>query len=306
MMKILGQTIAILIAVIVILFAVCYVVSCNTNEAITKGMSYKRIAPDSISGTKQDSTYYQAYQKAFNQLREDNEELISNCVQSWNSNMTLWMSLICAVCTLLPIASNLYYSTQMKAIEDRFMEQINSENEKFKEQIDKFKEEINSENKKFKEEIDKFKADKEKLMHDYDIIRLSSTINTLCDIQDLFQSHSAMLTDTHVVEKSIALLSRFKDESSRMNFIPAKDKIEDHLKSSYYFLLCNYGKLLTTYESVFEYPRLMSLFGIQADIKNLLLEFNEADLKKIKTDIESITSRVISLFQEEMKERKSK
>ena len=275
-MKILGQTIAILIAVIVILFAVCYVVSCNTNEAITKGMSYKRIAPDSISGTKQDSTYYQAYQKAFNQLREDNEELISNCVQSWNSNMTLWMSLICAVCTLLPIASNLYYSTQMKAIEDRFREQI-----------------------------DKLKADKEKLMHDYDIIRLSSTINTLCDIQDLFQSHSAMLTDTHVVEKSIALLSRFKDESSRMNFIPAKDKIEDHLKSSYYFLLCNYGKLLTTYESVFEYPRLMSLFGIQADIKNLLLEFNEADLKKIKTDIESITSRVISLFQDEMKERKS-
>lgn len=286
-MKILGQTIAILIAVIVILFATCYIVSCNTNEAITKGMSYKRIAPDSISGTKQDSTYYQAYQKAFNQLREDNAELISNCVQSWNSNMTLWMSLICAVCTLLPIASNLYYSTQMKAIEDRFMEQINSEN------------------KKFKEEIDKFKADKEKLMHDYDIIRLSSTINTLCDIQDLFQSHSAMLTDTHVVEKSIALLSRFKDESSRMNFIPAKDKIEDQLKSSYYFLLFNYGKLLTTYESVFEYPRLMSLFGIQADIKDLLLEFNEADLKKIKTDIESITSRVISLFQDEMKERKS-
>ena len=287
-MKILGQTIAILITVIVILFATCYIVSCNTNDAITKGMSYKRIAPDSISGTKQDSTYYQAYQKAFNQLREDNAELISNCVQSWNSNMTLWMSLICAVCTLLPIASNLYYSTQMKAIEDRFMEQINSEN------------------KKFKEQIDKLKADKEKLMHDYDIIRLSSTINTLCDIQDLFQSHSAMLTDTHVVEKSIALLSRFKDESSRMNFIPAKDKIEDQLKSSYYFLLFNYGKLLTTYESVFEYPRLMSLFGIQADIKDLLLEFNEADLNKLKTDIESITSRVISLFQEEMKERKSK
>lgn len=286
-MKILGQTIAILITVIVILFATCYIVSCNTNEAITKGMSYKRIAPDSISGTKQDSTYYQAYQKAFNQIREDNAELISNCVQSWNSNMTLWMSLICAVCTLLPIASNLYYSTQMKAIEDRFMEQINSEN------------------KKFKEQIDKLKADKEKLMHDYDIIRLSSTINTLCDIQDLFQSHSAMLTDTHVVEKSIALLSRFKDESSSMNLIPAKDKIEDQLKSSYYFLLCNYGKLLTTYESVFEYPRLMSLFGIQADIKDLLLEFNKADLKKIKTDIESITSRVISLFQDEMKERKS-
>lgn len=287
-MKILGQTIAILIAVIVILFATCYIVSCNTNEAITKGISYKRIEPDSISGTKQDSTYYQAYQKAFNQLREDNAELISNCVQSWNSNMTLWMSLICAVCTLLPIASNLYYSTQMKAIEDRFMEQINSKN------------------KKFNEQIDKFKADKEKLIHDYDIIRLSSTINTLCDIQDLFQSHSAMLTDTHVVEKSIALLSRFKDESSSMNLIPAKDKIEDQLKSSYYFLLFNYGKLLTTYESVFEYPRLMSLFGIQADIKDLLLEFNEADLKKIKTDIESITSRVISLFQEEMKERKSK
>lgn len=286
-MKILGQTIAILITVIVILFATCYIVSCNTNEAITKGMSYKRIAPDSISGTKQDSTYYHAYQKAFNQLREDNAELISNCVQSWNSNMTLWMSLICAVCTLLPIASNLYYSTQMKAIEDRFMEQINSEN------------------KKFKEQIDKLKADKEKLIHDYDIIRLSSTINTLCDIQDLFQSHSAMLTDTHVVEKSIALLSRFKDESSSMNLIPAKDKIEDQLKSSYYFLLFNYGKLLTTYESVFEYPRLMSLFGIQEDIKDLLLEFNEADLKKIKTDIESITSRVISLFQDEMKERKS-
>ena len=153
-MKIIGHTIAILIAVIVILFATCYIVSCNTNEAITKGMTYKRIAPDSISGTKQDSTYYHAYQKAFNQIREDNAELISNCVQSWNSNMTLWMSLICAVCTLLPIASNLYYSTQMKAIEDRFMEQINSEN------------------KKFKEQIDKLKADKEKLMHDYDIIRL--------------------------------------------------------------------------------------------------------------------------------------
>lgn len=285
-MKILGQTIAILIAVIVILFATCYIVSCNTNEAITRGIS--NIAePAHLFGTKQNSIYYQAYQKAFNQLREDNAELISNCVQSWNSNMTLWMSLICAVCTLLPIASNLYYSTQMKAIEDRFMEQINSEN------------------KKFKEEIDKFKADKEKLMHDYDIIRLSSTINTLCDIQDLFQSHSAMLTDTHVVEKSIALLSRFKDESSRMNFIPEKDKIEDQLKSSYYFLLFNYGKLLTTYESVFEYPRLMSLFGIQADIKNLLLEFNKADLNKLKTDIESITSRVISLFQDEMNERKS-
>lgn len=275
-MKILGQTIAILITVIVILFATCYIVSCNTNEAITKGMSYKRIAPDSISGTKQDSTYYHAYQKAFNQLREDNAELISNCVQSWNSNMTLWMSLICAVCTLLPIASNLYYSTQMKAIEDRFREQI-----------------------------DKLKADKEKLMHDYDIIRLSSTINTLCDIQDLFQSHSAMLTDTHVVEKSIALLSRFKDESSSMNLIPSKDKMEDQLKSSYYFLLFNYGKLLATYESVFEYPRLMSLFGIQEDIKALLLEFNKADLNKLKTDIESITSRVISLFQDEMKERKS-
>lgn len=274
-MKIIGHTIAILIAVIVILFAVCYVVSYNTNEAITRGIS--NIAePAHLFGTKQNSIYYQAYQKAFNQLREDNAELISNCVQSWNSNMTLWMSLICAVCTLLPIASNLYYSTQMKAIEDRFREQI-----------------------------DKLKADKEKLMHDYDIIRLSSSINTLCDIQDLFQSHSAMLTDTHVVEKSIALLSRFKDESSRMNLIPGKDKIEDQLKSSYYFLLCNYGKLLTTYESVFEYPRLMSLFGIQADIKNLLLEFNEADLKKIKTDIESITSRVISLFQDEMKERKS-
>ena len=277
-----------LITVIIVLFSTCYAVSSNTNEAISKGMINSIIEPDSLIVTKQDSVYYLAYQKAYNQLRKDNAELISNCVQSWNSNMTLWMSLICAVCTLLPIASNLYYSNQIQDVEKRFMKHFNDEIQQLS------------------EKMEQLKMNKDELTLEYDIISLSSVINTCCDMQDLFQRHCAMLTDTQVVEKTIAILDHFIKESQELDNITQNGKLDNRLMSSYYFLLLNYDKLLTTYESIFDYPRLLRIFGTQEYLKRLIDDFDNHNPESVKPKIESITKDIIRLFEEEMLERNPK
>ena len=117
-MYILGK----LLIVIFVLGIFCYMVSCRVNQAITKGVTDEVPAMMPVTPSPTDSVSQVKFEAALRQLQNENRERISNCIKAINGYLTLWMSLICAVCTLLPIASNLYYSHQMGEVERKFDE----------------------------------------------------------------------------------------------------------------------------------------------------------------------------------------
>lgn len=284
--------------VIVVLTIVCNVVSCRVNRAITKGITDEAQVTMPIAPAPTDSVSQARFEEALCQLQHENRERISNCIEAINGYLTLWMSLICAVCTLLPIASNLYYSHQMGEVERKFNEDIK---EKMKAMDESVKEKLNELKKTIIGQQDQLKQEKA-ILH---IIQMVSTLTLLCEMQQLFRQHNVFLTGKKELGQTLASLTRYMQNIQNLPDEEGKGIHCQFYRDLCFLLLCKFELLFNTYESVFGYPRLMELLALKDKVRYAKERYGEESTKpaELKQMVVVITNQLIHLFEGELKER---
>ena len=286
-----------MLVVIALLFIVCYVVCYSVNQAVTKGLTDQMEGICTVTSSPLDSLVQVRIEEAICQLREENREPIGNFSKALNGNINLWMSRICAVCTLLPIASNLYYSYQMNEIrrelDDCIQKKTDEWNESVKEKMSEYSDEV----KEQKEQLNSESAMQR-------MLQMSSTLTLLCDLQQLFQKNNMFLTGEEdlkqllsAFEKNLSLIQNVKD--------PIGDKETQQYKVLYYLLLCKIELLLNTYETLFGYPQLMTLLSIKEQVYKAKEPFGTGSVcvSDLNAQVVSISYQVVGLFQKEMEKR---
>lgn len=286
------------LSVILVLGVFCYMMSCRVNHAITKGVIDEVPVTIPIVQSSTDSVSQARFEEALRQLQHENRERISNCIEAINGNLTLWMSLICAVCTLLPIASNLYYSHQMGEVERKFNEDIK---EKMKAMDESVKEKLNELKNTIIGQQDQLKQEKA-ILH---IIQMLSTLTLLCEMQQLFRQHNVFLTGKKELGQALASLTRYMQNIQNL---PDEEGTDIHCqfhRDLCFLLLCKFELLFNTYESVFGYPRLMELLALKDKVSYAKERYGEESTKpaELKQMVVVITDRLVHLFEGELKER---
>lgn len=288
-----------LLSVIIVLGVFCYMMSCRVNHAITKGVTDEVQVTMPIVPSPTDSVLQVRFEAALRQLQNENRERISNCIEAINGNLTLWMSLICAVCTLLPIASNLYYSHQMGEVERKFDEGMDEAmkgmNESVKDDLKKIQDNINEQQKQLSQEI--------AVLH---MIQMSSTLTLLCEMQQLFRHHNAFLTGVKELDRALAALERYMEDIQQLPDEEGSNVNHQFYRDLCFFLLYKFEQLLNTYESVFGYPRLMELLALKDKVSDAKKRYGEESTKpsELKQVVIVITAQLIHLFRGEIEERK--
>lgn len=272
-------TLGMLFIVIALLYIVCNIASCSVNRAIAKGVTDEVNVRMPIPQSPVDSVAQARFEQVLLQLQNENQERIDNCIQAINGNMTLWMSLICAVCTLLPIASNLYYSHQMSK-EERL----------FTESLEKQQRELDQETTILR------------------IIQMSSTLTILCDMQQLFRQHNVFLTGEKELGQTLSALERYVQ-----NILNLPDEDGGNANRQFYgdlcfLLLCKFELLFNTYETIFGYPRLIELLALKDKVLNVKDDYcgKSIKLSDMKHAVIVITTQLIHLFRGELEARKRK
>ena len=284
--------------VIVVLMIVCNVVSCRVNRAITKGVTDEAQITMPIAPSPTDSVSQARFEEALRQLQHENWERISNCIEAINGNLTLWMSLICALCTLLPIASNLYYSHQMGEVERKFNESME---EKMRVMDESVKEKLNELKKTIIRQQDQLKQEKA-ILH---VIQMLSTLTLLCEMQQLFRQHNVFLTGKKELGQALASLKRHMQNIQNLPDEEGKGIHCQFYRDLCFLLLCKFELLFNTYESVFGYPRLMELLALKDKVYQAKKNYGNESTKlaELKQMVVVITNQLIHLFEGELKER---
>lgn len=272
-------TLGMLFIVIALLYIVCNIASCSVNRAIAKGVTDEVNVRMPIPQSPVDSVAQARFEQVLLQLQNENQERIGNCIQAINGNMTLWMSLICAVCTLLPIASNLYYSHQMSKEERTFTESLERQQRELDQETTILR-----------------------------IIQMSSTLTILCDMQQLFRQHNVFLTGEKELGQTLSALERYVQDIWNLSDEDG-DNTNHHLYGDLCFLLlCKFELLFNTYETIFGYPRLIELFALKDKVLNVKDDYcgKSIKLSGMKHAVIMITTQLIHLFRGELEARKRK
>lgn len=277
-----------LLVLVIGMFASCLVISHCICSKASDGLCNggKVITP--VAYTQNDSLKNVIIREAVREINIENKERMSDCITAINDNMTLWISLICAICTILPIASNLYYSNRMSNVEKEFQEKIDNE-------MAKLKEDISSANKIF-EDDSKIRGLENQIM------QISSSIVMLCDFQTMFQTHNALITDPDEMKYVLSAIERNLEVIRICNMGDDKDR-QERIKDMFFILFNRYEVLLTNYETCFEYPRIVELLGIKERISNVVNNYNSMDLSKAQCEVIGISYDCVNLFNKEIRDR---
>lgn len=277
-----------LLVLVIGMFAFCLLIShCICSKASDGLCNGGEITP-SVAYTQNDSLNNVIVREAIRTINIENKERISDCINAINDNMTLWISLICAICTILPIASNLYYSNRMSDVEKDFQKKIDNEMKKLNKDILSAKKD--------------FEDDSKIREVENQIMQISSSIVMLCDFQTMFQTHNALITDPNELKYVLSAIERNLEKIRYCNLGDDKDRHEK-IKDMLFILFNRYEVLLTSYETCFEYPRIVELLGIKERISKVVNNYDCMDLSKAQCEVIGISYDCVNLFNKEISDR---
>lgn len=192
----------ILIVVFVVHVIIAVFFSCLTK--CVKAEEEQVFVPDTISANhiecKNDTvvilkseldTMLAEYNKSIREIERKNSMRVEQKLEAVNTNISIWLAVIAAICTLLPMASALYQTTLLDHKTSEIDSKINDYEKRLidtKDNVKKVKDKIET---SF-DEIDK-KTKREEFISSVSI--LESTIRLLCEYQDLQNRNRFALAD---------------------------------------------------------------------------------------------------------------
>lgn len=234
-----------------------------------------------------------------------------------NQNLSIWLAVIAAICTILPIVlgMNQYLSQQYRL--EEFSKDFEGKKKKLLDEIaqknNEVKDEITKSEKGFdntKNEITKqVKEHQSKLCHTEVISllnMLSQNLNLLCNLQDIENKENPVLTSPELVKCIIASLEANVNRCNS-KFLDEKDKLDASsllaIQNALMSTACSIRDMIYLYENVFNGKKLLKILRLRDELSFFILDkistFKEASADDVDDTFKQIigtTKTLTTLF----------
>ena len=319
MSKFLRSSFAPLVSCIIIL-AFIFWLSSNLSG---KAFSARMIKPDSLeyyckSQSTTDSVYvYKADLDSIMQSWKTQYEEIATAqndeqVRSIGSTLSIWLCIIAAICTLLPMAASIYQSWQSKMLEKDLDEKLKQSENKYKDDVDKHTYKLHKAIINNSEELNSLQnsVNKTRALNHLSIV--ITTMNTLAEIQDFNNSKRIPITETRCIRPLVRMLDNVADMISSDSSCSIASMEVGELRQVLCMCLIASNcmdNLMRSLESVFEGDSLISIITLRFnasmlskrigqlyETQNLRADETLSEIKRLTTLIKTVTGKVTEVF----------
>lgn len=192
--------------------------------------------------------------------------------EALNNNITLWLSVIAAICTLLPIAATFYQTRLTNKLEEELKDRIRQSESKFKSDISDREDKMNksiSHNKNDLKDI-QTQADKARTLNYLSL--LNTSIASLVEVQDFNMRNRIAITDSECVRPMIMML----DNVSNMVTVESSNAITNMNPAELRQLLSislmasnSFEYLINSLESIFEGEPLIQIISYKSTARTI-------------------------------------
>lgn len=229
----------------------------------------------------------------FTRIEKRNTDIVKERIEIFDSNITLWLAFIAAICTLLPMASAFYQATNISRELDELRKYIENEESK----------------------LDKQQKDFERKVKDYEIMlaqteiisflgTLVQSIRLICDMEDFRFKEKIVLADKEYLKK---LVSGVEDVINAINSMAncCDEKLDNNsiplIHSSITIAYRSLNDLLTIIESIAPDREIIKVIQDKDFIRNQFESFIKEEKTSINlkiqiTKITSYTSNTMSIL----------
>ena len=210
-----------------------------------------------------------AWGKDYREMATKQNELQAEAL---NNNITLWLSVIAAICTLLPIAATFYQTRLTNKLEEELKDRIRQSESKFKSDISDREDKMNksiSHNKNDLKDI-QTQADKARTLNYLSL--LNTSIASLVEVQDFNMRNRIAITDSECVRPMIMML----DNVSNMVTVESSNAINNMNPAELRQLLSislmasnSFEYLINSLESIFEGEPLIQIISYKSTARTI-------------------------------------
>lgn len=245
------------------------------------------------------------------------QQSLNKSQEALNQNLSIWLAVIAAICTILPIVlgMNQYLSQQYRL--EEFSKDFNSKKENLLSEIDQRNNELkreittsmNSLDVAKKEMSNQVKEHQSKLCHTEVISllnMLSQNLNLLCNLQDIENKENPVLTSPDLVK---GIISSLDANVNRCNskFFEEKDKLDASsllaIQNALMSTACSIRDMIYLYENVFNGQKLLNIQRLRDELSFFILdkistfkEASEGDVDDTFKQIVGTTKTLTRLF----------
>lgn len=251
------------------------------------------------------------YNKSVREIERKNSLRVEQKLESVNTNLSIWLAIIAAICTLLPLVSTLYQAN----LWEKTASEMENKNKKNSECINSMEKKLKDVEKKINESEEKFS---EKSKHEEFISSLGileSTIRILCEYQDLQSRNRLALADRTFIDNlcsTIGNLSNLCKKYSQNHSLALDCDQVTLVKSSILMAFNSFSNLLVVLETISPAESLINILAKKDELRNnIQILINNAKVPKSeKQEIDSqihylgsFASQMIDILKECLKQR---
>lgn len=212
------------------------------------------------------------YNKSIREIERKNSMRVEQKLEAVNTNISIWLAIIAAICTLLPMASAFYQTS----LWDHKAEDIESMVKNYKEDLAKTKNDIQKVSDKIEssfKEIDN-KTKREEFISSLSI--LESTIRILCEYQDFQSRNRLALADRSYIDalgKTIGNLSELCIGYSKNHSEHLDVEQKKLVKSSIMMALNSFSKFLMVLETIAPGEQLVHVLSKKDELRVIIRQY---------------------------------
>lgn len=232
-------------------------------------------------------------------------------VESIGKSLTIWLCIIAAICTLLPMVASIYQSWQNKEIKDELQRIIENEKEELSKVLEEDKQKWDKEIAASKGKLENIQSEISKSRISHFMSILNTLVNALAEMQDFKHRNRMTITDKSYLQAQIYMLNALVDNISGEldKSLSIMNSAELRQTLSLSLVVCNsLVSLMNSLESVFKGDRLITLLGLKYHSrlisKSISARYDQINLIPMEVKLElskfaELTKSLVSLLKEE-------
>lgn len=210
-----------------------------------------------------------AWGKDYREMATKQNELQAEAL---NNNITWWLSVIAAICTLLPIAATVYQSWHNNKLEEELKNRISQSESMFESKISVSVQEMNGSINNNKNELNGIQTQTDKTRTFNYLSLLNTSIASLVEVQDFNMRNRIAITDSECVRPMIMML----DNVSNMVTVESSNAINNMNPAELRQLLSislmasnSFEYLLNSLECIFEGEPLIKIISYKSTARTI-------------------------------------
>lgn len=216
-------------------------------------------------------TLYRKWDEAFVQQ----QKAVYKAQEVLNQNLTIWLSIIAAICTILPIVLAMNQSNSLRTQLDLYSQELEHRKDEFRKKMGKSIRDIEQKKDEVERQVKTYQSD---LCHTEVIAllnMLSQNLSLLCNLQEIENKENPILTSPNLVK---VMIWSFKDnvEKCQAKFIGEQQHLEgkslNSIQNALMSTLCSVRDMAYLYENVFNGINLIKLQRLRDDLSFYMLE----------------------------------